>query len=90
MMSTKITLDHQSKKGKCPEFHAYLECFDKDNQAGTVYVELRGEDVFYQVSNGRVVLGIPHEVWKRLQAIKPIKFGYNKLLGGRAARTPRL
>ncbi len=82
-MSTKITLDYEmsdrilnhGRKGKkvkpkSEQFHAYLECFDKDKQAGTVYLELH--DVYFDASPGMVTVAVPPRVWNRLMKIGPI------------------
>ena len=51
-MSTKVTISHSSKH------HLYEEIFDRSN----VYLQIEGYD--FEVSNNKVMIQIPIEVWR--------------------------
>lgn len=57
-MSTKFTIAYGHEPDT--DFHFYQECFDGDH----VYMELRGQEVEYEVEQGRVMMRIPIEVWE--------------------------
>ena len=53
-MSTKITISYG------PKFHFWEECFDKSN----VYLGIEGYN--YEVTNNKVTVQIPIEIWRTI------------------------
>lgn len=53
-MSTKITISHG------PNYHLWEECFDRSS----VYLRVEGHE--YEVSNDRVMIQIPIEIWRAM------------------------
>jgi len=64
-MSTKCTIAYSNDADT--DFHFYKECFDDDH----VYLELRTNELEYEVSNGRAMVRIPIEIWDVIRRCHP-------------------
>lgn len=64
-MSTKATI------ARADGFHFYHECFDADH----VYLELRGDDLNFEVSPGNATFRIPLSIWEAIRRTGATDFG---------------